>query len=415
MGRQKRAYQSVTIRDVAERAGVAVSTVSRVLNGLDRVSEETRRRVEQAARELSYVPNNFAASMVTGQSKILGIIVPSFTHDFFGFIAQTAEHVFRKHGYLTIVSASGEDPVADPAAFLQRFYHMLDGVLLVPTAARLKDLESFDKPLLLVDRDMPGSSFSSISFDNEPACYELTRRLTEKGHRRIAALTADPDDSSISQLRYSGYARALRELGIPFCYIGEYLEESPLGKAEWLVAVAETIDRREEGERAFAPIPERYEALKAKVAESAARPKVMINAPYGDSWFMASAESYVARLIADAGGDYIYRENTSNRSLPIDLEKAYLLASGADVWINAGSFRTLAEFRARLPKFAGVPCVRRGEIYNCDRRTNAAGGNDYWESGVVRPDVVLHDLIAVFHPEALDAADREMHYYRKLE
>ena len=110
MGRQKRAYQSVTIRDVAERAGVAVSTVSRVLNGLDRVSEETRRRVEQAARELSYVPNNFAASMVTGQSKILGIIVPSFTHDFFGFIAQTAEHVFRKHGYLTIVSASGEDP-----------------------------------------------------------------------------------------------------------------------------------------------------------------------------------------------------------------------------------------------------------------------------------------------------------------
>ena len=181
MGRQKRAYQSVTIRDVAERAGVAVSTVSRVLNGLDRVSEETRRRVEQAARELSYVPNNFAASMVTGQSKILGIIVPSFTHDFFGFIAQTAEHVFRKHGYLTIVSASGEDPVADPAAFLQRFYHMLDGVLLVPTAARLKDLESFDKPLLLVDRDMPGSSFSSISFDNEPACYELTRRLTEKG------------------------------------------------------------------------------------------------------------------------------------------------------------------------------------------------------------------------------------------
>ena len=92
MGRQKRAYQSVTIRDVAERAGVAVSTVSRVLNGLDRVSEETRRRVEQAARELSYVPNNFAASMVTGQSKILGIIVPNFTHDFFGFIAQTAEH-----------------------------------------------------------------------------------------------------------------------------------------------------------------------------------------------------------------------------------------------------------------------------------------------------------------------------------
>ena len=184
-----------------------------MLNGLDRVSEETRRRVEQAARELSYVPNNFAASMVTGQSKILGIIVPSFTHDFFGFIAQTAEHVFRKHGYLTIVSASGEDPVADPAAFLQRFYHMLDGVLLVPTAARLKDLESFDKPLLLVDRDMPGSSFSSISFDNEPACYELTRRLTEKGHRRIGLLVLN-SPMNIGADRLAGCLRALREAGV---------------------------------------------------------------------------------------------------------------------------------------------------------------------------------------------------------
>lgn len=207
----------------------------------------------------------------------------------------------------------------------------------------------------------------------------------------------------------------LREMGIPFCYIGEYLEESPLGKAEWLVAVAEITGSREQGEAVFAPVPERYEALKAKAAAIETKPKVMLNTPYGDSWFMASAESYVARLIADAGGDYIYKKNTSNRSLPIDLEEAYLLASEADVWINIGSFRSLGELRARLPKFAGVPCVRRGEVYNCDRRTNAAGGNDYWESGVVRPDLVLHDLIAVFHPDVLDADDREMFYYRKLE
>lgn len=207
----------------------------------------------------------------------------------------------------------------------------------------------------------------------------------------------------------------LRELGIPFAYIGEYLEESPLGKAEWLVAVAEILDLRPAGEKAFAPIPRRYDALKAKVAGIAAKPKVMLNAPYGDSWFMASQGSYVARLIADAGGDYIYRKNTSNRSLPIDLEEAYLLASKSDVWLNAGSFTTLAEMKERMPKFAETACVRRGRVYNCDKRTNAAGGNDYWESGVVRPDAVLHDLIVIFHPEALDAADRNTCYYRRLE
>ena len=198
--------------------------------------------------------------------------------------------------------------------------------------------------------------------------------------------------------------------------IGEYLEESPLGKAEWLVAIAEITDRREKGEAVFEPVPERYDALRAKVAAATSKhPKVMINTPYAGSWFMASTESYVARLIADAGGDYIYKKNTSNRSLPIDLEEAYMLTAQADMWLNAGSAASLGELKSQFPKFANTRCVRNGAVYNCNKRLNAAGGNDYWESGVVRPDVVLHDLIAIMHPEALDENDRELHYYQRLE
>lgn len=208
----------------------------------------------------------------------------------------------------------------------------------------------------------------------------------------------------------------LLEMGIPFCYVGEYLEESPLGKAEWLVAVSEITDSREKGESVFAPIPQRYGALKEKVAKAAAgKPKVMINTPYAGSWFMASTESYVARLIADAGGDYVYGKNTSNRSLPIDLEEAYVLTAQADLWLNAGSAASLGELKAQFPKFADTRCVRSGAVYNCNKRQNAAGGNDYWESGVVRPDVVLHDLIAIMHPEVLDENDRGLYYYQRLE
>lgn len=211
----------------------------------------------------------------------------------------------------------------------------------------------------------------------------------------------------------SGMEPKLRELGIPFVYMGEYLEESPLGKAEWLVAAGELVGRRAEAKAHFDSIPPRYNALRERAARSgAAAPKVMINTPYGDSWFMASTGSYVARLIADAGGDYIYRKNTSNRSLPIDIEEAYLLAAAADVWINVGSFTTRAEMQARLPRFADVACMRRGAVYNCDRRTNAAGGNDYWESGVVHPDLVLRDLVKIFHPELVP---EEFVYYRRLE
>ena len=141
----------------------------------------------------------------------------------------------------------------------------------------------------------------------------------------------------------------------------------------------------------------------------------MINTPYAGSWFMASTESYVARLIADAGGDYIYKKNTSNRSLPIDLEEAYMLTAQADMWLNAGSAASLGELKSQFPKFANTRCVRNGAVYNCNKRLNVAGGNDYWESGVVQPDVVLHDLIAIMHPEALDENDRELHYYQRLE
>lgn len=214
----------------------------------------------------------------------------------------------------------------------------------------------------------------------------------------------------------SGMEPKLLEMGIPFCYVGEYLEESPLGKAEWLVAVSEITDSREKGESVFAPIPQRYRALKEKVAEAAAgKPKVMINTPYAGSWFMASTESYVARLISDAGGDYIYRKNTSSRSLPIDLEEAYVLTAQADLWLNAGSAASLGELKSQYPKFANTRCVRNGAVYNSNKRLNAAGGNDYWESGVVRPDVVLHDLIAIMHPEVLDESDRGLYYYQRLE
>jgi len=205
----------------------------------------------------------------------------------------------------------------------------------------------------------------------------------------------------------------LAELGIPYVYIGEYLEESPLGKAEWLVAVAEIIDERSRGEAAFEPIPKRYETLKHLVQEAPERPSVMINTPYGDNWFMASTQSYVARLIGDAGADYVFRQNNGPTSVPIDLEEAYLLASQSDFWINTGRIGSLAELKTAVPRFAEVPAVRNRRVWNSDRRSNAAGGNDYWESGVVRPDVVLGDLIAIFHPEL--SPRNETCYYRRLE
>lgn len=205
----------------------------------------------------------------------------------------------------------------------------------------------------------------------------------------------------------------LKELAIPYIYIGDYLEESPLGKAEWVVAIGEIIGKRKESEDIFAGIAKRYNTRKERYSRSSVRPKVMINAPYNDSWWMPSTSNYMAQLIADAGGDYIYKENTGNSSKVIDIEEAYMLMSDADVWINPGQAFTKAEVAAMAPRLTDTRVFTGGEVYNNNRRSSPAGGNDFYESGVMHPDVILDDLNRVFHPERSDSYQPV--YYRRLQ
>ena len=205
----------------------------------------------------------------------------------------------------------------------------------------------------------------------------------------------------------------LRELNIPYLYVGEYLEQSPLGKAEWSIVLGEVLGLREEAEALFTSLPERYESLRALAATATHKPRVMLNTPYRDSWFMPSMDNYIVRLITDAGGDYLFAENTSSRSVAIDLEEAYLRCMEADFWLNLGMQRSLDELKRQFPRFAEMPCVERGALYNNTRRQNEVGGNDFWESGVMHPDEILADLIHILHPELLP--DHELCYYTRLE
>ena len=120
----------------------------------------------------------------------------------------------------------------------------------------------------------------------------------------------------------------------------------------------------------------------------------------------------MSQLVTDAGADYIYKDNDTNSSVTIGLETAYALIQKADYWINVGSVATLAELKAVNPKFADAKAVQHSTVYNNNQRMTPAGGNDFWESSVVRPDIVLRDLIQIFHPELLSDS---LYYYQHLE
>lgn len=214
---------------------------------------------------------------------------------------------------------------------------------------------------------------------------------------------AEPDIVLLYGIGASSAMEArLRSLHIPFMYVGEYLEQDPLGRAEWIVALAEIAGCREKGEEVFGKIRDRYNALKACVPDTVRRPEVMLNAPYGDVWYMASPESAMAAMIRDAGAEYVYGGKGSGKTETVDMEEAFILASGADFWLDTGSFSSIGELTGACPAFSGIRCIREGKVFNCDRRINGRGGNDFWETGQTRPDLVLEDMIRIFHPEIAD-------------
>ena len=207
----------------------------------------------------------------------------------------------------------------------------------------------------------------------------------------------------------------LEELRIPYIYIGEYLEESPLGKAEWVVALATLCGKETEGKAFFAEVEKRYNTLCKEYSSASNKPRIMLNTPYRDTWFMPSHNSYMVRLIEDAGGEYVLDKNNkahSTTSKPISLEEALKLAIGADFWLNLGQTASLEELCAVAPRFAKVDAVRQGRIYNNTKRTNESRGSDFWESGAIRPDIILEDLVKIFHHEA---PSDSLYYYTKLQ
>lgn len=205
----------------------------------------------------------------------------------------------------------------------------------------------------------------------------------------------------------------MHELGIKTLYIGEYLEDSPLGKAEWVVPFGEMFGKRTQAESIFGGIASRYEGMKEQAALLEGRPKVMLNSPYRDVWFVPGDRSYMVTLINDSGGEYIFAGEDSSVSRPVSGEAAYMAVSEADVWLNPNQARTIKELVGQNPKFGNIPVVKNRRVYNATRRSTDSGGSDFWESGTLHADRVLEDMIMIMHPGW--NLHGELYYFERLE
>jgi LacI family transcriptional regulator len=208
---------SVTIRDVARRAGVSAMTVSRVINRSPSVSPETRSRVEQAIAELGYIPSRLARGLSAQRTRTLAVIVPDVANPFFTLIVRGAEDVARRTGYRVILCDTRADLELEREVIDEMIAHRVDGIVIAAVSDRsrehLRRLTRFGVPFVLVDRTVSGIDADTVVGDSIGGARRLVEHLIALGHRRIAMIV-ESDSVSTARDRRQGYETALTGAGL---------------------------------------------------------------------------------------------------------------------------------------------------------------------------------------------------------
>lgn len=192
----------------------------------------------------------------------------------------------------------------------------------------------------------------------------------------------------------------IRQAGIPVAATHEWLEPTALARGEWLKFMALFLNEERAAQRLYAAVKARYRTLSAKATAvpEAHKPTVMTGRGTRGEFVIAGGRSYVAALIQDAGGRYVWADNTSTGTLTVDLEAQLARAGAADIWINGGGWSSLSEMVKDEPRYGLFKAYRSGQVWVYERRVAPSGGNDYWSRGLSHPDLILADLVKTFHP-----------------
>jgi LacI family transcriptional regulator len=201
--------------DVAKMAGVGTMTVSRVLSGTVKVSEETRSRVLDAIAKLNYQPNEIARSLREQRSRQVGIIVPNLRDPFFAVFSQSISTVAKHHSYSVVITTSNEDPETEYVEAARMLRRHIEGLIVIPALgkSRLRAKEFGQTPIVTCDRPVPGAPFDCVLVQNQSGGRMGVTHLIEHGHQRIAFLGLSRSLFTI-KTRLEGYREAMLAAGL---------------------------------------------------------------------------------------------------------------------------------------------------------------------------------------------------------
>jgi iron complex transport system substrate-binding protein len=206
----------------------------------------------------------------------------------------------------------------------------------------------------------------------------------------------------------------LLEAGLKVAINAEYMESTPLGQAEWLKFTALFFNQEKAANQQVSTMAQAYQKIVMIAKRAKRKPTVLTDFSSNGTWYQPGGNSYVARLLKDAGAEYLGAGSGDRGSIPMSFEAVYDRALKAQVWINGSqTWKRLSDVAKADERYQKIPAFQTGQVFNNNARVNEFGGNDYWQSGILRPQVVLADLVKILHPELL--SDRRLVYYRLLQ
>lgn len=228
-------------------------------------------------------------------------------------------------------------------------------------------------------------------------------KLIELSPELIVTFGVDNNNPMIKNLEKSGLKVMIQ---------GDWMEQSPLGKAEWIKLYAALFGKEKEADQLFDNIVKEYKEALTSVKGKQAKATVLYGNMYQDQWYVAKGNSWVAQFLKDAKANYLWADLEGTGSLGLPFEKVLEKAKNADIWIAAGTFKTLGELSASNPHYSQFDAFKKKNVYTFESKLGATGGTIYYEMAPSRPDLVLKDFIKIFHPELL--SDYTLTYAEKL-
>jgi len=207
--------------------------------------------------------------------------------------------------------------------------------------------------------------------------------------------------------------QTIQNAKIPVVYNGDWTEHTPLGKAEWIKFFGALLGKGEEASEIFDQIETSYLEIKNIAKKASSSPTVLSGALYKDVWYLPAGESWASQFLRDANANYLWSDSKGTGSLSLGLEAVLEKGQNADIWISPSQFTAYSAMQDASPHYSRFKAYKNHTVFSFASTKGATGGLLYYELAPQRPDLVLKDLVAIFHPDLLP--NYEPHFFKPLQ